>query len=258
MFKSFAKSAFRKLGLEVRKTTSSSFPTDSFNAQKQLLKGINITNPTIFDIGANKGDTTRQYKKMFPDSTIYSFEPFPESLKLLKKKFKNDTKVKIIPLAVADKSGERTFYLNKIDATHSLLPRPRTKRRYYPKKSGPESQILVNVTTIDEFINCNKIDALHILKLDIQGGERMALHGAVRTLREKNMLLIYTEIMFIPHYEGNPLLYELWDFLNGFGYSLFNVYNLISATNGQLRYGDAIFVSDELRNAVIDKYQEEP
>ena len=70
--------------------------------------------------------------------------------------------------------------------------------------------------------------------------------------------IIYTEAMFVPHYEGNPLLNEIWSFLADLDYSLMDIYDLHRATNGQLRYGDALFVSRDIRENCIDTCDEEP
>ena len=70
--------------------------------------------------------------------------------------------------------------------------------------------------------------------------------------------MIYTEIQFIQHYENNPLFYEVWSFLEAQGYTLFDIYDLRRADNRQLRQGNAIFVSNEMRANVIDRFQDEP
>jgi len=90
------------------------------------------------------------------------------------------------------------------------------------------------------------------LKLDIEGSELTALRGASEKLAHHSIELIYTEIMFVPHYEGGPMFYELCSFLSNFNYTLFNVYNLKRAVNRQLRWGNAIFVSPDIRANKID------
>ena len=235
------------------------FPEDPFDAQRLLLAGLGVeTSPTILDVGAHMGETVDRYKAIFADSTIYCFEPFPSSISVLNERYESDPSVKVIPMAVADAPGTRVFHANELDATNSLLPRPMSARRYYPKEAGPKATMQVNVTTIDAFVKDQRIENIHILKLDIQGGELMAFQGAVNTLKGKNVPLIYTEAMFTPHYEGNPLFDELWSFLAHLGYSLFDLYQLQRARNGQLRFGDALLVSREMRETVINTYQEEP
>ena len=174
------------------------------------------------------------------------------------KRYAERPEITVVPMAVADKPGDRTLYVNEFDATNSLLPRPSAARRYYPRTAGPKTTIQVAATTIDEFVSKHGAESVHILKLDIQGGELMALQGATRTLRDGQLPLVYTETQFVPHYEGNPLLAEVWTYLAGFGYTLFDIYDLHRATNGQLRYGDALFISESLREGVVDQYGEEP
>lgn len=151
-----------------------------------------------------------------------------------------------------------TFFVNEYAATNSLLPRPNSARRYYPKMAGPKQTINVEVISIDDFLQEAGIAGVDILKFDIQGGELNALRGSESLLEAGNTALIYTEIMFIPHYEGSPLFHEIWSFLAGYNYSLFDVYDLHRASNGQIRYGDALFVNDAVRSDVIDAFTEEP
>ena len=256
MLKSFVKSIFRLMGLEVYRRTSS-FPDNPFDAQKMLLEGMGIRRPVIFDLGGHRGETIKQYRARFADALVYCFEPFPDSLASLNKNFRDDSKTRIIPLAVADQSGQRTLYINEIGATNSLLPAATTSRRYLPGKGETKASIQVNATSIDEFMENHRVGAIHILKMDIQGGELSALKGAEIAFKENQIPIVYTEVMFVPHYENQPLLNDIWDFLARFGYTLFDIYYLQRANNGQLRYADALFVSADVRKSVIDTHLEE-
>jgi FkbM family methyltransferase len=261
MIRSWWKSAFRILGLELRRAGSppSSGDADPFYVQASLLAGLGkLTDPTILDIGAHTGETVERYRLHFADPKFFCFEPFPDSLAVLTRRYGGDPSVRVIPKAVADSPGSRIFHVNELDSTSSLLPRPKSARRYYPKNAGPKSTINVSVTTIDEFMNSEGIETIDVLKLDIQGGELMAFKGAAKMLRENRVRVIYTETMFVPHYEGNPLFHDLWSFLADFGYTFFDLYHLRRAANGQLRFGDALFIDREIRDVVVDRYQEEP
>ncbi|NET44483.1 FkbM family methyltransferase [Okeania sp. SIO2B3] len=235
-----------------------SFPSNMFEVQHELIKNLNKTDICIFDVGANKGQTAKIYRSQFPTAEIYCFEPFPDSIAELNRKFSDDPKIHIVPKAVAQEKGTATFYVNERNVTNSLLPRPSSARRYYPKSAKPKETIEVEVINLDEFLKESNISIVDILKFDIQGGELNALHGAESLLEAGSTALIYTEIMFIPHYEGAPFFHEIWSFLSKFNYSLFDIYNLSRATNGQIRQGDALFVSESVRKNVINKYPEEP
>ncbi len=265
--KPIIKSLFLNLGLEVRRISPpkpSKLPgkakdfSNPFDVQKTFLKAMGIDNPTIFDVGANIGQTANEYRLRFPHSTIYCFEPFPNSIETLKEKFGEDSGIKVIPKAISDKPGIQKFYLTGLSTTHSLFPRLTRGRRYYPSSTGPRSETNVSVTSIDEFTAEKGIENIDILKFDVQGSEMLALKGASQLLEKRAVSLIYTDINFIFHYDGGVLFHELWKFLADFQYSLFDIYHLKRATNGQIRYGDAIFVSEQVRSQVIDKYPEEP
>ncbi|HZV33101.1 MAG TPA: FkbM family methyltransferase [Verrucomicrobiae bacterium] len=243
---------------ELRCDQDNSFPADPFEAQRRLLGHLDRTDFSILDVGGNKGQTTKKYRSLFPRAEIYCFEAFPDCIDELQKQFHEDPKIHVVPKAVAASNGVATFHVNEFDATNSLLPRTVSGRRYYSKTAGPKGTIEVEMTALDEFLRSNNVQNVQLLKLDIQGGELNALRGAESLLRAGNVSLIFTEIWFVPHYEGAPLFHEIWSFLSKFDYSLFDVYDLHRATNGQLRYGDALFVSKSLREKVINNYSEEP
>ncbi|MGP1375392.1 MAG: FkbM family methyltransferase [Almyronema sp.] len=261
-FKRLAKATVNKLGYEISRKRAGipgvSFASEPFEAQRQILSSLNKTDISIFDIGAHKGRTVETYRAKFPTSEIYCFEPFPDSVVELQKQFSADSKIHVVSKAVAQAKGTTTFYVNGFDATHSLLPRPQSERRYYPKLAKTKHTIKVETIDLDSFVQENNIGTIDILKFDIQGGELKALQGATSILNTGNVSLIYIEIMFIAHYENSPLFHEIWSFLSKFGYSVFDVYDLYRAKNGQIRYGDALFVNQNIRNNIINQCDEEP
>ena len=258
--KSLSKKLLNTLGLELRRTrpASGSFPGDAYNAQKEFMHRMGVNEPVIFDVGAHKGETVKRYKDIFPDSSIYCFEPFPSNAKILQSRFAEDPSVFAFEKAVSDKVGRRSFHINENDATNSLLPRTKSGRRYFSKSAAEKTTQDVEVITLDEVMKLNNLKKIDIVKFDIQGGELMALQGAADSLQKKNISIIYTEALFVPHYEGNPLLRELWNYLEQYDYTLFDIYDMYRATNGQLRFADAIFISTEVRSKVLDFYSEEP
>jgi FkbM family methyltransferase len=258
------KSLFKRLldnaGLEVRRTraTSKGFTSDPYLALKKMLTAMGRQQPVIFDVGAHKGETVARFRELFPAADIWCFEAFPDSASQLEQRFSADPAVHVTAAAVSDRAGSRTFYANANDSTNSLLPRNDASRRYYHSSASASETLSVDCITIDEHVQENKIDHIDILKFDIQGGELMAFEGARETLQNHRASLIYTEALFVPHYEGNPLFNDLWNHLAGYGYTLFDMYDLYRAGNGQLRFADALFVSPQVRQNVIDAFPEEP
>lgn len=234
-------------------------PQKPLEVQPVLLERMGIERPVIFDIGANKGKITAEYRQLFPQAEIYSFEPFPELYDGLREQFGEDDHIHVVPLAVSGRVGAADFHLTSFHATNSLLPREETGRRYYPRIALSTGEtIKVETTTLDAFCAGWGIERVDIIKFDIQGGEMMALQGAADVLRNRSVKLIFTESALIQHYEGEALLHEVTALLAGYGFSLYDLYHLFRGRNGQLRYCEALFVSQALREAALDTFPEEP
>ena len=66
-------------------------------------------------------------------------------------------------------------------------------------------------------------------------------------LAQNKIQVIYTEVMFVPHYEKGSLYHDIAELLNKYNYTLLNLYDLRTARDGQLRWGNAIFLSAPMR-----------
>jgi FkbM family methyltransferase len=203
----------------------------------------------VFDVGANVGWLTNHYRELIPNARIVAFEPTPSLAGGLRQRFADDPGITVAEIAVSDKPGLTTFHVNNLHATSSLFPRNKGKR-YFPAESKEVEQITVRTNTLDNYAAEHGIDRIDILKMDIQGSEVLALKGAERLLREKRIDMIASEMFFVPHYEGAATALAQMSFLDGLGYSLFHLDDLIIAPNGQLRYADGLFVSPLARTRI--------
>ena len=246
---SLIKNLVRGVGFDLRRYRP--IVCDPYVAQQELLRSMPCR--TIFDVGGFQGEATSRYAELFPQAQIYAFEPFPPSYEGLRTKFSTNPRVHLVNAAVSSRSGEATFHVNGLPETNSLLPRPTSGRRYFPTGGVTKQTITVPTISLDDYCAEHQIAVPEILKMDIQGNELHALRGAEKTLASGNVALIFTEVTFVPHYEGGVLFYELTSHLADRGFTLFNLYELHSAQVGQLRFGDAIFVAENLRRSVIDQ-----
>ena len=57
-----------------------------FNRDKIIQNSITSTKPIIFDVGAHHGESIDYLVGLFDSARVYSFEPDPESFKILSKK----------------------------------------------------------------------------------------------------------------------------------------------------------------------------
>jgi len=192
-------------------------------------------------VGAHYGETALRYIDLFPEARIYSFEPFPDSVKKFKENTSRYPKVQVFEKAFSNIEHESTFYINTSDATNSLLNSNRTDS-WIDSATETKHSIKVQTDTIDHFCERMSIESIDILKLDVQGAELLVLEGARRMLENKKINLIFTEVEFIEIYKGQPLFHEITAFLSAYNYQLFGLHTAHKFDNGQLAWGDAIYL----------------
>jgi FkbM family methyltransferase len=215
---------------------------DPYLDKKHILAAVKPG--AIFDIGAHCGDTTAAYAKHFRESTIYSFEPFPDSYNKLKTRFSDNRMVKIFQMAITNKDGVMDFYSNADSATNSLLPVASEAGKWadLPDDILLKDIVKVKVTSIDEFCAKEGIDRIMILKMDMQGGELQALEGAEKMLTNRTIYLIYSELLFVPLYVGQAEYHQVCGLLSKFGYRLFDMYNFAYDNSGKIKWCDGLFI----------------
>jgi FkbM family methyltransferase len=126
-------------------------------------------NPVIIDCGANIGFSIIFFKWLYPDSTIYGFEPDKRTFELLEKNIaKNELKnVHLINVAVSNKSGKIDFF---IDPEHPGNPAMSTRYGRMPKY-----KTIVQSISLSSFIKKNNIRDIDFIKMDIEGSEKEVL-----------------------------------------------------------------------------------
>lgn len=249
--KNLAKSILRSMSFEVSRLSSlernrNQPADDPFLHQKRLSPTEDVK--VIFDIGANRGQTTRMYRQLFPDATIYCFEPFETSFAILVETYKNCRLVQPFQLAVSDAVGTKAFYCTNESVMNSLLPlSPRADLLTTSTGSGA---IEVQTTTLDAFCRESNVTKIDILKMDVQGGELQVLRGATGILGNQLARLIYTEVNFNEIYVGQSFFHDVSSFLHRYGYSLYGLYQIAYSPVGPIGWADALFISPSVLEQV--------
>jgi len=133
-------------------------------------------NSTIIDVGANIGVHSIRWAEGNSNVEVYAFEPSRDTAAILEKNIalnQLEAKVHVVRNAVSDHAGEATFYECEDNAFSSLKDTHRKKII---------NSTVVQVTTIDKFVENTGIVNLDLLKIDVEGFETEVIQGAKQTL----------------------------------------------------------------------------
>lgn len=237
--KTLLNKALRKLGLQLVKTKSSK---DAFDVQKQLI-GSDQKEKVIFDVGAYNGKVSLKYNNLFPNSTLYSFEPFPNSFALLKENTAAYPNINIYNKGLGANVGVSKFHSNQFAETNSILATHEAgNSNWWDKDFLTTKEVIdVELTTIDQVVKENNVSKIDILKMDVQGAEYLVLEGAKESIEKGMIDLIYTEIILIPTYQNQKPFDEMLRLYRQKGFEIFTIATASHAPSGQLQFVDAIF-----------------
>ena len=117
-------------------------------------------------------------------SSIIAFEPDPSNYEVCCKIEQDDplSNFQLINAGLSDKEGTAVFEALSTGSSHIVMD----KLRIGQPKSDPDKATTVRITTID---NCVEERTVGFIKMDIEGAEFDALHGAQNTIRRDKPLL---------------------------------------------------------------------
>ena len=180
-------------------------PVSYFN---RITEGLRID--TLIDCGAFDGDSIHDFVRVFPSyQRIIALEPDPENLRKLRQRearegFQN---LETIAKGVGASAGELRF--KACGESNSFLD-----------ESGDQ---VIHITTLDEILAEKTEDLGTIfLKMDIEGSELDALHGAEKLIRERTPVMaicVYhreEDLIEIPQYIHRTAGAGVYDYFLGF------------------------------------------
>lgn len=201
----------------------------------------------IVDAGAQHGHTTEEYLDAFPHCRVIALEPERVNHAAAETRLAPWAgRVELIRSGLSDSNGVADLHLTSHDGAHSLLEVGDMRHYDEPVTILPAERI--ETVTLDRLCADRQIDVLDILKMDIQGGELMALRGAEGMLARGAIRLIALEVLFQPLYRRQPTFWDLQRHLQRFGYEFQGLYDAKhhEANPAVLRWADAIFVSPSM------------
>jgi FkbM family methyltransferase len=210
--------------------------------RRGLVRGID----GIIDVGANIGQFAFMASRVWPRVPIYSFEPDPALFPQLLRTFERFAiHGECFPHALADAAGERQLFRYHPHTANSLLPR----------SDGlmPAESCRVETIALDDIRDRFATADCLYLKLDVQGGELAALHGARQLM--SNVGYVQVEVSLESPYRAACTAGSVLSCLERAGFRLHEVLDeLRSPDTGVLQEMDWLFVRslrDELAEVSV-------
>ena len=197
---------------------------------------------TIFDVGAYVGEFATLIHEVFPTARVWCFEPFVESYERIRRQFAGADWLVAHNVGLSDRSGTAELIIGANRKTNSLVSPVVTNGAF----DAGRPRVSVHLTTLTQCV-AELLSAsdphLSIVKIDAEGHDLQVLRGGEALLRKGVIEALHVEVMFIEHFNGAPGFIEISSYLQQFGYRLFSLYDLKRNSQGQLRFGNALFLS---------------
>ena len=181
-------------------------PAETEIFRKYIKEGM-----IVLDAGAYIGYYTVLASKLVGDrGKIYTFEPSPEAQRLLHSNIKlnNCNNVKVFEGAVTDRVGTIAYHVSTTNLSGSSL---------FTKYSDPLGfrgvEIEVPTTSLDAVVGNKRVD---FVKMDIEGGETLAIKGMVKIIKNSPNLKMMIEVVPKGLRELGSSLEEHIRFLGGY------------------------------------------
>ncbi|MEM6690962.1 MAG: FkbM family methyltransferase [Planctomycetota bacterium] len=185
---------------------------------------------TMFDVGANIGQTAQKWSQRTRAECIHSFEPVPSTFEQLRQNTSSLTKVHCHPFGLSDIDGTAeinvygsSVFASTCDASPIISPENET----FVKTET------IQLRTLDSFCEEQQIDRIDVLKTDTEGADLRTITGANRMLTQKRIGFVLFEF-YCPDSDqtSNGTLFPINAELARHGYRLVSFYtDFVHATS---------------------------
>lgn len=147
------------------------------------------TGDIIVDVGAGIGTETVIYSEDVRDGKVFAIEAHPETFDMLKLQHERGMcqNVEIMNLAIGDRGGRIKIDTNSNHAINSI----------FGDNNGPT----IMMTTLDELIQSRNLEKVSLLKINIEGAEKLAIIGLSNSVHlVENMLISCHDVLYYRGY----------------------------------------------------------
>ncbi|MCP4709473.1 MAG: FkbM family methyltransferase [Planctomycetes bacterium] len=200
----------------------------------ERIKKQQISVRQIIDVGAAKGQWTRECIEVWPGANYFLIEPRAENSDRLKQLGDEHRQVKYWIGGLGAMPGSMDLYVHDEQSSFFKSEFSATANRCQKK---------VEIRTLDSFLEAGEIVSPDLIKLDVQGYEIEVLKGAEKCLENAEFLLI--EVLYREIYESGPLAHEVISWVGARGFRILDICSYTQRPlDGELAQSDMLFARE--------------
>lgn len=186
------------------------------------------SNPTLIDVGANRGDWTLAALDVVPGAVVYALEPAAEPFAELAARV--GSRANVFQIGLSNTVGNATLWSPPGQSVLASVYQ-RDLRAVHLEATASTT---IAVTTLDTFCAEQNVEAVHLLKLDIEGHELAALEGASQLLADHAIDAVQFEFGGA-NLDARTFLSDFRDYLEPAGFTIHRLLSdgLAAAFNGE-------------------------
>lgn len=158
-------------------------PLDHEHFPLGVMRHLIRSGDTVFDVGANIGMYVRFAVSAFGAERVVAFEPMAENRRMLEKNIRLgglEDRVTVLPYALSDTDQEALLQVDDVQSGTAALDsitRGAASEGRRLVGLGPKTET-VQCRTLDGLLAAGKIPEPQVMKIDVEGAERLVLQGA--------------------------------------------------------------------------------
>jgi FkbM family methyltransferase len=196
---------------------------------------------TVFDVGANRGQTVETLLRFAPDAAMHSFEPGSKVFEELQRAHGGRRNVRLHQMALGSKKEQRSMLIRDDSELNTLVS----------SGTGADASRTetIEISTVDEIVALNNISHLDLLKMDVQGWEMEVIRGASNLIANQNLMFVFAETTFSSSETEMQQFGELHACLERNGFTLCGFYDLMryGPRKEFVLFSNALYVSPTAR-----------
>ncbi len=149
----------------------------------------------VYDLGGYHGDFTQAMVDKY-HCYVWVFEPVPKFADSIKERFKDDPKVHVFCMGLAEKSSNEILYFDEDGSS--------------VYKKGSHHQMKIKYYAAKKFFREHKVTNIDLMKINIEGGEYALLEHLIQTGDIKKIKNIQVQFHNIPGIHAWYRMIKIW------------------------------------------------